>query len=201
MKKSILWVAVLIVCIGLFVSIYFLYGNLKDEYAPDPFENQQETGEQTTKDTQDESETEGESEETDYSAPDFSMLDTEGNKVNLSDFIGKPIVLNFWASWCYYCKEEMPHFEEAYKEYEDVQFLMVNLTDGVRETVDIGKEYISSSGYTFPVYFDTENSSLPLYGTYSLPMTFFIDKDGNLVVYAQGMLSKENLIKGIEMIR
>ena len=69
--------------------------------------------------------------------PDFTVVDEEGNPVSLSDFFGKPIILNFWASWCGPCKSEMPDFEEAYLEYGDViQFLMVNCTDGSRETVE-----------------------------------------------------------------
>ena len=60
-------------------------------------------------------------------APDFTMEDANGKTVKLSDFQGKPVVLNFWTSWCGYCKEEMPYFESAYKEYGDrVQFIMLN---------------------------------------------------------------------------
>ena len=70
-------------------------------------------------------------------ALDFTMLNSEGEEVSLYDYVGKPIVLNFWASWCPPCKAEMPDFEAAYQKYgDDVVFLMVNLTDGRRETVD-----------------------------------------------------------------
>ncbi|MBQ4347432.1 MAG: TlpA family protein disulfide reductase, partial [Firmicutes bacterium] len=87
-------------------------------------------------------------------APDFTVYDSEGNAVMLSDFIGKPIVLNFWASWCGPCKMEMPEFNEAYAELgEDIQFLMVNVTTG-RETQESASAFIEENGYSFPVFYD-----------------------------------------------
>ena len=75
-----------------------------------------------------------------HPAPDFTMLDMEGNEVSLASFFGKPIVLNFWASWCGPCKMEMPDFNEKHQQLgNDVQFLMINLTDGTTETVAFGE--------------------------------------------------------------
>ena len=134
-------------------------------------------------------------------APDFAMLDMEGNEVKLSDFFGTPIVLNFWASWCPPCKAELPDFEEACKRYEGkVTFLMVNLTDGQRETVEVAKSYIASQGYTFPVYFDTNYEAAYVYGVSSIPQTYFINTDGSLEARATGMISAAQLEKGIGMI-
>lgn len=134
-------------------------------------------------------------------ASDFTMLDMEGNEVKLSDFFGTPIVLNFWASWCPPCKAELPDFEEACKRYEGkVTFLMVNLTDGQRETVEVAKSYIASQGYTFPVYFDTKYEAAYTYGVSSIPQTYFINADGSLEARATGMLSAAQLEKGIGMI-
>ena len=90
-------------------------------------------------------------------APDFTVYDFQGNEVSLSDFRGKPVVLNFWASWCGPCKREMPDFESIYQELgEDVEFMMVNVTDGSRETRDSAAEFIAGEGYTFPVYYDSQ---------------------------------------------
>jgi thiol-disulfide isomerase/thioredoxin len=139
--------------------------------------------------------------EPNIAAPDFTVLDREGNPVKLSDFAGKPVVLNFWASWCGPCKSEMPDFQEAWEKYDGkVVFMMVNCTDGSRETMDGALEFISEQGYTFPVYFDTTYEAAIAYGANSIPMTFFIDEGGNLIAYGQGALSAETLEKGIGMI-
>ena len=134
-------------------------------------------------------------------APDFIVLDREGAEVSLSDFIGKPVILNFWASWCGPCKSEMPEFEAAYQKYrEEIQFMMVNLTDGSRETVETAAEYIAGEGYTCPVFFDTESDAAISYGATSIPVTYFVDAEGHLVAYGSGALSGEILQSGMEMI-
>lgn len=135
------------------------------------------------------------------SAPDFTVQDGEENPVKLSDMVGKPVVLNFWASWCPPCKMEMPDFQEAFTEYGDsVHFMMVNLTDGGRETVDTAKKYVEDQGYTFPVYFDTGSEAAIVYGIMAVPATFFIDAEGKPVARASGAIDRETLEKGIEMV-
>lgn len=135
-------------------------------------------------------------------APDFWATDEKGEKVSLSDMKGKPTVVNFWASWCYYCKEEMPDFQKAYEELGgEINFMMVNMTDGSRETKELARDYIKKGGFTFPVYFDEEKSAAITYQAYSLPMTLFFDKDKNLITYANGKIDYETLKKGIDMIR
>ena len=133
--------------------------------------------------------------------PDFTVTDWEGNTVNLSDFKGKPVVANFWASWCGPCQMEMPDFEEKYKEYgDDIHFLIINVTDGNRETVETAKTFIQGTDYTFPVYFDTMLDASDKYRVYSLPTTFFFDAEGYGVAQATGMISAEYLQKGIDLI-
>lgn len=134
-------------------------------------------------------------------APDFTVYDANGKAVKLSDMRGKPVVLNFWASWCSPCKSEMPDFQKAYEKYgEDIVFMMVNLTDGSQETKESASGFIADSGYTFPVYYDTDFSAAVAYAVYSIPVTFFIDADGYLVAYGQSALNLEYLEKGISMI-
>ena len=135
--------------------------------------------------------------ELDYSAPDFTMLDKDGNEVNLSSFFGKPIILNFWASWCGPCKSEMPDLQEYYEKYgQEIHFLLVSLDD----SVDTAKSFITEAGYTFPVYFDTTSMGAYTYGASSIPITFFIDANGDLVAYYRGAMSAGILQQGIEMI-
>ncbi len=138
-----------------------------------------------------------ETEQTDaLQAPDFEFMKSDGSFIKLSDFKGKKIVLNFWASWCGPCKSEMPAFEKMYKKYKnEVEFIMVNLTDGGSETVSTAQEFISTSGYTFPVYFDTKLEGATNYSVYSIPYTVIIDSEGNIFASHPGAMS-ENVLEG-----
>lgn len=134
-------------------------------------------------------------------APDFTVTDRDGNPVKLSELRGKPVVLNFWASWCGPCQSEMPAFEQAYRTYgESIRFMLVNATDGSRETVETARTYIDGQGYTFPIYFDTTLEASIAYGASSIPLTIFIDAEGNLVAYGAGALDAATLQRGIDMI-
>ena len=121
--------------------------------------------------------------------------------MKLSDYFGKPLVVNFWASWCGPCKMEMPDFNAKSQELEGkVQFLMINMTDGNRETVETASAFIEEQGYTFPVFFDITSEAAYTYSAYSLPTTFFIDADGNAIAQATGAISADTLQVGIDMI-
>ena len=133
-------------------------------------------------------------------APDFTVYDKDGNEVNLSSFFGKPIVLNFWASWCPPCRMEMPDFNEKYLELGDeVHFLMVNMTTG-RETKQSAQEFIQEENFSFPIYFDTNQDAAITYSAYSLPTTYFINSEGEAVAQATGAIDIDTLQRGIDMI-
>ena len=135
-------------------------------------------------------------------APDFTVYDSNGNAVKLSSLKGKPVVLNFWASWCPPCKGEMPNFNKAYTETkEDVQFMMVDLVDGQRETQEKGAQYVKSQGFQFPVYFDNKQSAANAYGISSIPSTILIDKDGIIVNGYEGAIDEETLKKAIQSLK
>ena len=126
--------------------------------------------------------------------PDFTMKDEEGNDVRLSDYFDKPAVLNFWASWCPPCRSEMPCFDTAYQEYgEKIHFILVDLTDGSRETEEDAKAFVAEQGFSFPIYFDTTLEGAYSYGVNSIPMTLFLDPDGVLRAYRIGALTEDML--------
>lgn len=127
-------------------------------------------------------------------ASDFTVFDVDGNQVKLSDYFGEPIVINFWATWCGPCKSELPAFENLSKKYEgQVEFLMVNLTDGYSETIDGVKAFIKENEYTFPVYFDSDGIASSVYNISSIPETVFINESGEIVKTQIGAMSESVL--------
>ena len=134
-------------------------------------------------------------------AYDFTVYDAEGEKHRLSDFRGKPVVMNFWATWCGYCKLEMPDFQKKFEEYgQDIHFLMIDITDGQQETFEKASAYIEEQGFTFPVYYDMDWEVQKAYHVSSLPTTYFIDAEGNFVAQGRGALSAEALQSGIDLL-
>ncbi len=122
----------------------------------------------------------------DYS--DFSVSDRDGNFVKLSDYIGKPIVVNFWSSRCAPCVNEMPHFDKLAKEYDGrIMFFMVNVFDA-KKTRAI--EIVTRNGYTFPLYFDENNSAVQAYNVVNTPSTLFITAEGKILANRTGEMSE-----------
>jgi len=171
-----------------------------------PVESVSETTSETASETSDMDETASESAPAETEppltpAPDFTVQNTNGDWVKLSDYVGKPVIINFWATWCGPCKSELPAFDEAYKTHgEDVHFLMVNLTDGTKETVDKVNAFVDQNGYSFPLLFDTEASGAMTYGVYSIPLTVFVDAKGNLLGGHTGAMNSATLEQYVDIL-
>jgi Peroxiredoxin len=186
-KKTVLGI---IIFMAFLTLSYFAYARLSNYYKPNE-------ASQIEKNT-------SQAESKKNPAPDFTVVDTKGSKVKLSDLKGKPVVLNFWASWCPPCKGELPHFNEVYVDVKDnVAFMMVDLVDGQRETEAIGQKYVKDQGYNLPLYFDdvdNHEQAAETYGISSIPTTLFIDSDGNIVTAYRGAIDKKTLVAGINLI-
>lgn len=134
-------------------------------------------------------------------APDFTMVTADGETISFSQLRGKPVVLNFWASTCGPCQQEMPGFQSAFDEYgSQVQFAMVDVVGFNGETEDRAKRFIAEQEYAFPVFFDREGNASIEYGLTSIPRTFFIDAEGYVIAMGSGMLDESALQRGIAML-
>lgn len=163
------------------------------------------SGALSSTETQEEA-TEAESEEEEEAAEevktipaiDFTLKDQYGNTHTLSDYKGKTVFLNFWATWCSPCRAEMPDIQKLYEEFqqeeEDIVILGVAAPNLGREKSEEGiKGFLEENGYTYPVVMDTEAEAFQAYGINSFPTTFMIDKDGNVFGYIPGQLSEETM--------
>ncbi|KXH82053.1 thiol-disulfide oxidoreductase ResA [Sporosarcina sp. HYO08] len=111
-------------------------------------------------------------------APDFELIDLEGNKQRLSDYKGQGVLLNFWGTWCPPCKKEFPYIENQYKDFKDqgVHVLAVNIKESKLKVEAFRDQY----GLTFPIAIDKDESVKEAYNVVPLPTTFFINKEGEI---------------------
>jgi peroxiredoxin len=126
-------------------------------------------------------------------APDFTLAAVDGEELSLSDFRGRPVVLNFWATWCPPCRAEMPAIQSFYeKRGREIQVLAVNLTASEKSAAHV-KDFLKAGGYTFPVLLDTHNITAQEYLVRAIPTTFFIDREGIIRTRHTGSLTLEML--------
>lgn len=149
--------------------------------------------------TTDESDTSASDNSTLVAAPDFSLVDQYGNIHSLSDYKGKVVFLNFWATWCPPCNSEMPDIQELYDKYSadpnsEVAILSVAFPDyGTETSVDGIKEFLDSNVYTYPVLMDENADLLLSYYITAYPTTFIINADGYILGYIPGAMDKETM--------
>lgn len=128
-------------------------------------------------------------------APEITMTDFEGQRFELSDYEGKPLVVNFWASWCPNCVAEMPDFEKVHQATAgEIEFLGINQSDARGPAEDLARE----TGVTYRLAADPRGEIFQAFGAPGMPVTVFIDASGNVVDVVVGQLSKDTLIGYIE---
>ncbi|MGD6858264.1 TlpA disulfide reductase family protein [Bacillus infantis] len=129
-------------------------------------------------------------------APDFTLTDIEGKTVSLSDYKGKRVFLNFWASWCPPCKAEMPDMQELYEEKAigDFEILAVNMTFIEKNKGD-EMDFVKDNGLTFPIPLDVKGQVMGEYEIMAYPTSFFIDSDGIIRSRVMGAVDKDFIEK------
>ena len=131
----------------------------------------------------------------------FTLKDLSGKSVSLDQFKGKVVVLNFWATWCPPCRNEMPEFDEMDKELKKsggAVLLAVNMTDGRRETKSKVEKFMKETGYTMTVLLDREQELAGYFGIRYIPSTFIIDREGRLTGQIQGGTTKAAVMKLVD---
>lgn len=140
-------------------------------------------------------------------AVDFTLTDQYGITHSLSDYKGKIIFLNFWATWCPPCRAELPDIQEIYEdsqqeENDDLVVLGIAAPNYGSEKDEEGiKKFLTENGYTYPVLMDTKAELFETYGIYSFPTTFMIDREGNVFGYVSGQLTKDQMLSIIEQTK
>lgn len=132
-------------------------------------------------------------------APDFVLVDIEGNKHRLSEYKGQGVFLNFWATWCKPCEREMPYIDNQYKQFKEqgVQVLAVD----VSESALVVNKFVERHNLSFPVMIDKDSQVQAAYGINPLPITFLIDKEGNVVRSHTGELTEDTVQEFMEQIK
>ncbi|WP_187296336.1 TlpA family protein disulfide reductase [Tepidibacter mesophilus] len=130
-------------------------------------------------------------------APSFTIKNLNGEDVSLSDYEGKIVIINFWATWCGYCDKEMPDLQRIYKENEDLVVLAVD----VKESKDQVQSYIDNGNYDFPVLLDENGETAITYLVSAFPTSYFVDKNGILLGAVQGMMTYDKMNNILEQIR
>ncbi|BCB05674.1 redoxin domain-containing protein [Bacillus sp. KH172YL63] len=136
-------------------------------------------------------------------APALALETLDGESVRLSDYQGKKVILNFWATWCPPCKAEMPHMQKYYEkkaESENVEILAVNLTS-MDEGQKAVQQFVDGYGLTFPILMDETGDAGELYRAFTIPTTYMIDTNGTIQHKIVGPMNEdmmEKMVKGME---
>jgi thiol-disulfide isomerase/thioredoxin len=124
-----------------------------------------------------------------FRAPDFVLLNLEGKEVSLGDLGGRPVLINFWATWCPPCREELPVIQATYQNSDDLAVLGVNFQEGLTNV----KPFVEKEGLTFPVLLDEEGRVATMYRTRGLPTSFFLNPDGIITAVHIGPMTANDV--------
>jgi thiol-disulfide isomerase/thioredoxin len=131
-------------------------------------------------------------------APAFALTSLDGKKVSLADYKGRPVLVNFWATWCGPCKVEMPWFEEFRKQYAAQGFEILGLADDVDAGKDMIAKVANKAGVSYPILLTDGKVQTAYGGLEVLPMSFYVDRNGVIVEQTAGLGSKEQIEANIK---
>ena len=208
MKKYsfILWIIIFVLVIG---GGYYFIEKFGGEEIPDPIvdvpQEENTEGEEVIEETEDDTPSVTEDAPADDAisklkvktpfTPEFTIVNNEGEEVSISEFKGKKVIINFWASWCPPCVEEMPEFQLLHNELdsEETVLLAINLTDGQRETKTLANNFLAENNLDLNVLYDTQGNAFYEFNVSSIPQTFFLDEEGTVQYSILGMTNKTTL--------
>lgn len=136
--------------------------------------------------------------------PSFALPDMKGEKVSLDDFKGQIVILNFWATWCPPCRQEMPEFNKMDAELKksgEAVFLAINLTDGRRETKSKVSQFMASNKYGFRVLLDSEGDAADIFSIRGIPTTVVIDRSGVIREQIVGATTRDRVMSVVKSIK
>jgi len=131
-------------------------------------------------------------------ASDFALKDITGNEIKLSSLKGKAVMVNFWATWCHPCREEIPDLQKSYEENKDKGFIILRVN--IKENESKVSKFVKDFKITYPVLLDIDGSVSNEYQVFGVPMSFFIDKNGIIKDTFVGMMTKEDIEKRLSAI-
>ena len=132
-----------------------------------------------------------------YLAPDFSLTTLQAEEITLSDYRGRPVILNFWATWCPPCRAEIPFFQQSQLKYNG-RAIILGIDQA--EPLSLVAPFVADLGMTYPILLDLESAVSDSYGVVALPTTFFIDSNGVVQKVHPGIISQGVLEDEIEQL-
>ena len=162
-----------------------------------------DVSQQTQGQTQDQSQQQSQKEPLKLADYDATVYTADGQPKKMTEIAaGKPLVINFWATWCPYCVQEMPDFQGIFHDYGDrISFAFVDSTDGRRETKEAAQTWLAENGLDdLPAYYDTDLDATATFGASSLPATVIVSADGNILMAKPGRINDASMRSALDTL-